>query len=340
MAASLFTQCDSNAANQTNAQGKYENTDTNYQTGLSTIWQVLKAYIRAERAAPVPQQAVPVKALTKEHLVSLEQDTLFKLGHSSVLLSVNKQLILLDPVFSERASPVQWAGPKRFHQPPISLEELPNIDAVVISHDHYDHLDEHAIKALANKAQRFIVPLSVGKYLRKWGVADEKITELNWWQNTYFNGVELIATPTQHFSGRGVFDRDETLWASWVIRTEQTNIFFSGDSGYFSGFKTIGEKYGPFDLTMVETGAYNELWKEIHMTPEESVNAHLDLQGKVMMPIHNGTFDLALHDWDEPLERVSSYAKEKQVILLTPIFGEAYTIGKTPKENLWWQAIQ
>ena len=137
-----------------------------------------------------------------------------------------------------------------------------------------------------------------------------------------------------------MFDRDETLWASWVIRTDESNIFFSGDSGYFSGFKTIGEKYGPFDLTMVETGAYNELWKEIHMTPEESVNAHLDLQGKVMMPIHNGTFDLALHDWDEPLERVSSYAKEKQVSLLTPIFGEAYTIGKTPKENLWWQAIQ
>ena len=201
-------------------------------------------------------------------------------------------------------------------------------------------MDEAAIKLLKDKVEHFVVPKSVGKYLVKWGVAVDKITELDWWQSTNISDIEFIATPTQHFSGRGLFDRDETLWASWVIRSSNHSLFFSGDSGYFSGFKEIGEKYGPFDLTMVETGAYNELWSEIHMTPEESIQAHIDLQGKVMMPIHNGTFDLALHDWSEPLERVALAAEQYHVTLSTPVFGERYSIGDTAVNSRWWQHIR
>ena len=345
--AGFFTTC---AVKQNGEQGeadnsRFKNTEITYETHLSNIWQIAKAYFTTKREAPEPVKAVPVVELTAEMLDEANDNTLFKLGHSTVLLKLQNQLVLFDPVFSERASPVQWAGPKRFHQPPISIEQLPAINVVVISHDHYDHLDEAAIKQLDSKVAQFIVPKGLSKYLLDWGVSNEKIIELHWWQNTYLNGVEYIATPTQHFSGRGLFDRDKTLWASWVVRTKEMSAYFSGDSGYFSGFKQIGEKYGPFDITMIETGAYNELWSEIHMTPEESVQAHLDLQGGavnkgVMMPIHNGTFDLALHDWYEPLERVSTSAWENSVTLSTPKVGQAVNVKQiepASSESLWWR---
>ena len=322
------------------SQSKFYNTEITYQTGLSNLWQIIKAYITTKRESPIPKAAIPVKVLSAKDLLDAPNNSLFKLGHSSILLKLEQQLILLDPVFSERASPVQWAGPKRFHQPPISVEDLPQISTVVISHDHYDHLDEGAIKALNDKVEYFVVPLSVGKYLRKWGVESSKIVELDWWQSTSIGEVEFIATPTQHFSGRGILDRDETLWASWVVRSPESNVFFSGDSGYFSGFKTIGEKYGPFDLAMIETGAYNELWSEIHMLPEESIQAHFDVQGKVMMPVHNGTFDLALHDWDEPLERVYQLAEEKGAYVAMPTFGQHYQIHSKQTSSPWWRAVK
>ncbi len=345
--AGLFTTC---AVKQNGEQGetdnsRFKNTEITYETHLSNVWQIAKAYLTAKREAPMPVKAIPVVEMTAQTINEAKDNTLFKLGHSTVLLKLQNQLVLFDPVFSERASPVQWAGPKRFHQPPITLDELPAINVVVISHDHYDHLDEAAIKQLDNKVSQYIVPRGLSKYLLDWGVSKEKIIELNWWQNTHLNGIEYIATPTQHFSGRGLFDRDQTLWASWVVRTKETNIYFSGDSGYFSGFKQIGEKYGPFDITMIETGAYNDLWSEIHMTPEESVQAHIDLQGgavshSAMLPIHNGTFDLALHDWYEPLERVTTSAWENSVSLSTPIVGQAIDVKKVEPmtgDSLWWR---
>ena len=256
------------------------------------------------------------------------------------MLKLEGQIVMIDPVFSDRASPIQWAGPKRFHQPPIATEDIEQIDVVIISHDHYDHLDKGTIKAIKDKVGTFLVPLNVGKHLVDWGVAAEKVVELDWWQSKQVGGVEFTATPTQHFSGRGLLDRDETLWASWVINSPESKIFFSGDSGYFGGFKEIGEKFGPFDLTFIETGAYNRLWSEIHMMPEESVQAHLDLQGKVMVPIHNSTFDLAMHDWFEPLDRVSELSRQQQVTLSTPVVGEFVDVLNAPAENAWWLAVK
>lgn len=254
-------------------------------------------------------------------------------------MKLGNELVLTDPVFSERASPVQWAGPKRFHQSPITIENLPRIKAVVISHDHYDHLDKASIVKLDDKVDFFVTPLKVGSHLRKWGIDGSKIIELAWWESTRVGNIKLTATPAQHFSGRGLLDRDETLWASWVIEGHGQKLFFGGDSGYFSGFKEIGEKYGPFDITMIETGAYNELWSEIHMLPEQGLQAHIDLKGKVMLPIHNSTFDLALHDWYEPLESIYRLANAGGVNLIVPKMGEKIPVGKIKQNVAWWRDV-
>ncbi|WP_284243792.1 MBL fold metallo-hydrolase [Thalassotalea insulae] len=229
--------------------------------------------------------------------------------------------------------------PKRFHQSPIDIEQLPDISVVIISHEHYDHLDKNSIKQLIAKVDHFVTPLKVGDYLTKWGVEASRVTELNWWQEVTIDDIKIVATPAQHFSGRGVFDKDQTLWASWVIQGNESNLFYSGDSGYFSGFKTIGDKYGPFDVTMIETGAYNRLWSDIHMLPEQSLQAHIDLQGKAMLPVHNSTFDLALHDWFEPLERISDLAWEHSVKLVTPIFGKKVSINQPNSKHKWWRTL-
>lgn len=315
---------------------KYSNTEIEYKTTASNLWQVIKAYVATEHIS-APERAVPLQSLSAGQLAESSDDVVYRLGHSTLLLRLDGKYILLDPVFSERVSPFKWFGPKRFHTPPIALHELPEIDLVVISHDHYDHLDEEAVLALAEKTQHFVVPLGVGDRMIKWGLSADKISQLEWWQETEQAGIKLAATPAQHFSGRGLFDRDQTLWASWVIAGTKHKVFFSGDSGYFSGFKQIGEKYGPFDYTFVETGAYNELWSEIHMMPEQSVQAHIDLRGKKMLPIHNGTFDLALHDWFEPLARSSKAAAEKNVELVTPIFGQPVFLAKENITQRWWE---
>jgi len=321
-------------------QNKFTNTHINYSSDLGTIWQITRAYWQAERKQATPKTEIPVLPLSREVLLADSQDSVFRLGHSSILMRLDGKFILTDPVFSERASPVQWMGPKRFHPSPISIEELPELTAVVISHDHYDHLDKATVKKLAAKTRYFVMPLKVGQHMRDWGIEESKIIELDWWQQTQVEDIDLIATPTQHFSGRGLTDRDKTLWASWVIQSQQANLYFSGDSGYFPGFKQIGEKYGPFDVTLVETGAYNQLWSEIHMQPQESLQAHLDLQGKYMLPIHNGTFDLALHDWYEPFEKIEQLAQQHQVNLLTPKFGEQLNLASLqPSHSPWWLQV-
>ena len=333
----LANSSESNVSNE--QEGKFQNSEINYQSSLSSVWKIAKAYWQTDRAAPTPTKTIPLKELTKENLLSEKHDALYRLGHSTLLLKLASDFILIDPVFSERASPVQWVGPKRFHQPPISIAELPNVKAVIISHDHYDHLDKASILALADKVEQFVTPLKVGNYLREWGIADDKITELDWWQSKQLSELTITATPAQHFSGRGLFDKDETLWASWVIAHKGTKLFYSGDGGYFSGFKEIGKRYGPFNFTMIETGAYNSLWREIHMTPEESLQAHLDVKGEFMIPVHNGTFDLALHDWFEPFERIVTLAKQQGVSLLTPTFGEAVNLAQPITTKLWWREV-
>ena len=247
-----------------------------------------------------------------------------KLGHSSILLKVYGEYWLIDPVFSDRASPFQFAGPKRFHQPPISLEDLPPIDKVLISHNHYDHLDKASIKILRTKTQQFLVPKGVDGDLIDWGVQADTITTFDWWQELQTSQGLIAFTPTQHFSGRGMGDGNATLWGAWVIKTPQESIFFSGDSGYFQGFKETGDKYGPFDLTMIETGAYDADWADIHMETRRKRSSAYRSERKVMMPIHNGTFDLAFHTWHDPFDRVVTESANRNVVLSTPQFGHIF----------------
>lgn len=285
----------------------------------------------------VPASPTPVLALTREALESAPDRSLFRLGHSTLLLKLRGGFWITDPVFAERASPVQWAGPKRFHAPPIALDDLPPLRGVVLSHDHYDHLDRETVIRLAERAEVFLTPLGVGDRLVAWGVPASKVRQFDWWQGATIDGLQFTATPAQHFSGRGLFDGDRTLWASWVIVDADKRYFFSGDTGYFDGFAEIGRRFGPFDVTMMETGAYDARWAYVHMQPEETVRAHVDLRGATLLPIHNGTFDLAMHAWDDPFERVARLATERGIALSTPRMGERVDLGAPGPTREWWK---
>lgn len=287
-----------------------------------------------------PSGKIPVQALTEAQLLAAPDNTVYRLGHSTVLMKLNNAFWITDPMFSGRASPLRFAGPARFHAPPVSIEELPPINGVIISHDHYDHLDRDSIMKLMGKTEYFLTPLGVGDILADWGVPSAKVRQLDRWQETEIDGVRCVATPARHFSGRGLFDKNHTQWASWVILGPDQRIFFSGDSGYFDGFKQIGEKYGPFDITMLETGAYNENWPEVHMHPEETIQAHLDLKGKCLLPVHNGTFDLAMHSWREPFERIAASGNARSVSVVIPMMGEAVSMHDTAVGMHWWKSLE
>jgi L-ascorbate metabolism protein UlaG (beta-lactamase superfamily) len=291
-------------------------------------------------ADTVPETAPPVATLTREQLLAAPDGSLVRFGHSTVLLKLDGAFWLTDPVFSERASPVQWAGPKRFHAPPMTIAQLPPIKGVILSHDHYDHLDKAAVLELAAKTEHFLAPLGVGDLLIDWGVDAAKVQQLDWWQSTAIGGVRFVATPSQHFSGRAMFADNPTLWTSWVIRSSSLNLYFSGDTGYFDGFKAIGEKYGPFDLTLLECGAYNAQWAGVHMLPEQTLQAHLDLRGRRLLPIHNGTFDLAMHAWTDPMERITALARDAGVETLTPVMGTPVDLHAPPATSAWWRTAR
>lgn len=287
-----------------------------------------------------PTRDIPVQSLTRHQLLAAPDNSVFRLGHSTVLLKLNQRFWLTDPVFAERASPVQWAGPKRFHAPPITLDQLPPLAGVILSHNHYDHLDHATILALKDRVEHFVAPLGVGQTLINWGVPAAKVHELDWWQSLDLHGLRLVATPAQHFSGRGLRDGDRTLWASWVMIAASHKVFFSGDTGYHKGFKEIGERFGPFDLTLMETGAYNQAWPDVHMHPEQSLQAHLDVQGRWLMPIHNGTFDLAMHAWHEPLDRIQALAWENNVRIATPQMGQPFYLDYPSPCGAWWLGVE
>lgn len=262
-------------------------------------------------------------------------------GHSSLLVELEQERFLLDPVWGARCSPLSFAGPQRFHAPPLALEDLPQISAVVISHDHYDHLDHPTIVALNERGARFIVPLGVGSHLEYWGVPLDRITELEWWQSTAVGAVNVTATPARHFSGRSLVmaDKDKTLWAGWALLGTTQRAFYSGDTAMFPEFERIGERLGPFDATMIEVGAYNQLWADVHLGPEQAVRAHQMVRGKVMFPVHWGTFDLAVHAWTEPMERVLVAAQAAGVQVVTPHLGESIEPARAPAPTRWWPSV-
>lgn len=287
----------------------------------------------------VPAGALPVDVLTREQLDAAPDRSLYRLGHSTVLLKLRGGFWLTDPVFAERASPFRRLGPKRFHAPPIALADLPPLAGVILSHDHYDHLDRDTVLALDATTERFLTPLGVGDRLIEWGIAATKVRQLDWWQSADVGGLVLTATPAQHFSGRSLLDGNSTLWASWVIEDRDLRVFFSGDSGYFDGFRTIGERLGPFDVTLIETGAYDPQWPYVHMQPEETVQAHVDLRGRWLVPIHNGTFDLAMHRWQEPFERITGLTDARGVALATPRMGERLNMAAPHRGERWWRNV-
>ncbi|ACB68201.1 Zn-dependent hydrolase of the beta-lactamase fold-like protein [Burkholderia ambifaria MC40-6] len=287
----------------------------------------------------VPTGALPIDSLTREQLDAAPDRSLYRLGHSTLLLKLRGEFWLTDPVFAERASPFRRVGPKRFHAPPIALDDLPPLRGVILSHDHYDHLDRDTVLALAATTGVFVTTLGVGDRLIEWGIDAKKVRQLDWWQSVDVAGLTLTATPAQHFSGRSLFDGNSTLWASWVIVADDLRVFFSGDTGYFDGFRTIGERLGPFDVTLIETGAYDPQWPYVHMQPEETVQAHIDLRGRTLIPIHNGTFDLAMHRWQEPFERVTALAMVRGVELSTPRMGERLDLTEPHRGERWWRTV-
>jgi L-ascorbate metabolism protein UlaG (beta-lactamase superfamily) len=317
--------------------GRFRNKVPTPPTGLAKSLKLIWNLLLHKPRTTVPAAPIEVQALTRAHLLEAPDRSLYRLGHSTVLLKLRGDFWITDPVFAERASPFQWAGPKRFHAPPIALEELPPLKGVILSHNHYDHLDRATVLALAATTEHFLTPLGVGDTLIAWGVPAHKVQQLDWWQTTQVDGLRFAATPAQHFSGRGVRDTNATLWASWVVIDDDLRVFFSGDTGYFDGFKAIGERFGPFDVTFMETGAYDPQWPHVHMQPEQSLQAHLDVQGRVMMPIHNGTFDLAMHPWFEPFERITALAQAQGVQLATPVIGERLDLQQPQAGQPWWK---
>ncbi|MGB5704536.1 MAG: MBL fold metallo-hydrolase, partial [Polyangiales bacterium] len=216
------------------------------------------------------------------------------LGHSTLLVEIDGYRVLVDPVWAERASPFASQGPKRFHAAPLPLDELPEIDAVVISHDHYDHLDHETVIALGDRVPLYAVPLGVGAHLEHFGVSPDRIVERDWWGEVQVGELTLIATPARHASGRSLTfsDQDKTLWSGWAIQGPKHRVYYSGDTAMFPELEEIGTRLGPFDATMIETGAYNPLWVDVHMGPEQAIVAHELVRGKLFMPVHWGTFDL------------------------------------------------
>lgn len=273
--------------------------------------------------------------------INSEKDSVTWLGHSAFLLSMDNKKMLVDPMLGPIASPVSFVGIKRYEYSQDMLkiiDEMPPIDAVFITHDHYDHLDYQSIIKLKDKVSHFFVPLGVSSHLIRWGVPKEKITEFNWWEERDYEGLTLALAPSRHFSGRSLFDANSTLWGGWIILGKNTRLYTSGDGGYGPHFKEIGKKYGPFDMTLIEGGQYDKRWADVHMVPEQSVQANLDVKGKNMMLIHWGGFTLANHDWREPVERALKEAKKAEVNLTTPEIGEtvAFDSDLNNPHSSWW----
>jgi L-ascorbate metabolism protein UlaG (beta-lactamase superfamily) len=314
--------------------GAFHNTRRSTSSIPSDQRDVLRRFLAgaAERKPPVP---IPVVAVRRPAATQGVLVTWF--GHSSCLVELDGARVLLDPVWSERCSPSHHIGPRRLHPVPVGLDAIGRVDAVVISHDHYDHLDVDTIRALARSTDAvFVVPLGVGAHLESWEVPAHRIRECDWEESVEVSGLCVTAVEAQHFSGRGL-RRDGTLWASWVVAGTGGRVFFSGDTGFVEEYERIGADHGPFDLSLMAVGAYDVAWPDIHLDPEQAVEAHRRLRGGVLLPIHWGTFVLAPHPWAEPVERLLVAAAEAGVSLAVPRPGERVDAAEPPALDPWWR---
>jgi len=323
--------------------GRAQNT-VETRMGSDDTWRDMREFFvewfrgAEERKPPVP---VLMETLNPADLESVRQRgvRLIWLGHSSVYLEVDGTRVIIDPVWSDRASPFKIAGPKRTHPVPIALADLPTVDVVIISHDHYDHLDPGVVRELAPQEVQFAVPLGVGADLEAWGVAADKIIELDWWEGGAVGSLALVATPARHFSGWRVTDRDRTLWASWTLVGPHSRVFYSGDTGWSDDFEKIGDEYGPFDLTVMKCGAYGDGWPDLHINGIQAVEANLLLKGRRMLPVHWLTFDLALHPWDEPVRQAVDAGEELGAEVITPQLGELIDLQGRVTTTRWWESM-
>ncbi len=293
-----------------------------------------------------PVGPVPTVAVSAAEAARPSTETAVRwLGHATLLVEIGGRRLLTDPLFGERAGPGRLLGPARFSAPPLARADLPPLDAVVITHDHYDHLSEPTIRALADRVPRFVVPLGVGAHLERWGVAPDRITELDWWESADVGGVTVTATPARHFSGRGLRNRDSTLWCGYALSAPAlgdrpaARLYLGGDSGYGPHFAEIGARLGPFDLALVEIGAYNRRWPDVHMGPEQAVRAVRDVRAAAMLPVHWATYTLALHGWTEPGERVIVAAAAAGVPLVLPRPGARVAVGEAAPVARWWPPV-
>jgi len=293
---------------------------------------MMKDYMAKQNAVPdfiIPRLKIDKEAFSK-------QNSFVWLGHSTILGYIDKVSFIVDPMLAKRASPLKCIGPKRFDGSLTPVDELPNIDVVLITHNHYDHMDKDTLLALKDKVKAIFVPLDNAKILINWGIEKEKIKEFDWYEDMVFQDVLFSFCPTQHFSGRSLTDRDKYLWGSWAVKGKSNSIYISGDSGYNAHFEEIGKRFGSFDIACVECGAYNENWSEIHMIPEESVQASADLNAKVMLPMHWAGFDLSTHAWDEPISRALDYAHKLEVKTTTPMIGQVNSFDRPIEYKKWW----
>lgn len=300
-----------------------------------SYWQLLRKVIKGNPKSS-PSQELPHQLPDFEPAEGLK---ITWFGHSSYLIQIDGKNLLVDPIFSERSSPFQFIGTRRFKGTDfVKAEELPELDIVLLTHDHYDHLDYHTILKLKDKTKCFIASLGVGEHLERWGIDPADIRELSWGESCAVGNIQLTALPGRHFSGRK-FKRNQTLWSSFSLRTARHHLFLGGDSGYDQHFKTIGEQYGPFDLAILECGQYNDMWPLIHLAPEEVVTAALALKAKYLMPVHWAKFKLALHDWDEPILRLTAAAEKTGLNLITPMLGQTFNFDENKPAQAWWKSL-
>ena len=306
-------------------------------TAAPTISEFLCGGQRRTPRAPLPSRS-PLAGWQRAAETGLRATWL---GHSTVLLEIDGARVLTDPVWGERASPVTFAGPKRFQPAPIAISDLPALDAVIVSHDHYDHLDYPTILELTKRDVPFFTSLGVGAHLQAWGVPAERITELDWWEQADVpgTGLSINAAPSQHFSGRGLGSRNGTLWSSMVVRGPKHSVFFSGDTGLTPEYAEISRRFGGFDLVMLEVGAFHESWGDIHLGPANALEALRLLGGGLLLPVHWGTFNLAIHAWDEPAETLLRLAPERGARLLMPMLGEPVEPARASQVQPWWRAV-